>query len=193
MLQILLFYILTVISWLNRRLADSQSPLQNTTAAATITVPSSIQLTLPRTNKLISNKYETRTPAPNTVQSNALSGLPLRNPIIQNPNINQTTRMTARSMGVGITDNTIGISTFTKSGVSSTSTPMERINSLNKLPGNVAGSSSMPAIVENNNSSVPLNGTKTKSTSITLQGGLRRAGLSDKPILPSAYFPKTLH
>ncbi|KAK1137451.1 hypothetical protein K0M31_001961 [Melipona bicolor] len=182
-----------VISWLNRRLADNQSPLQNTTAAAAITVPSSIQLTLPRTNKLISNKYETRTPAPNTVQSNALSGLPLRNPIIQNPNINQTTRMAPRSMGVGITDNTIGISTFTKSGVSSTSTPMERINSLNKLPGNVAGSSSMPAIIENNNSSVPFNGTKTKSTSITLQGGLRRAGLSDKPILPSAYFPKTLH
>ncbi|XP_043605005.1 spindle assembly abnormal protein 6 homolog isoform X1 [Bombus pyrosoma] len=183
-----------VISWLNRRLADSQSPLQNATVAAPITVPSSTHLTLPRTNKLISNKYETRTSAPNTVQSNALSGLPLRNPIVQNPNINQTTRMTARSMGVGITDNTMGISTFNKSGqISSTSTPMERINSLNKLSGNVAGSSLVPVTVENNNSSVPPNGTKIKSTSVTLQSGLRRAGLSDKPILPSAYFPKTLH
>ncbi|PBC28108.1 Spindle assembly abnormal protein [Apis cerana cerana] len=184
-----------VISWLNRRLADSQSPLQNVTAAAPITVPSSIQLTLPRTNKLISNKYETRTPASNTVQmqTNTLSGVPLRNPIVQNPNINQTSRITARSMGVGITDNTIGISTFNKSGqISSTSTPMERINSLNKISG-TAAASSMPVIIENNNSSVPSNGTKTKSTSVTQQGGLRRAGLSDKPILPSAYFPKTLH
>ncbi|KAG6798544.1 spindle assembly abnormal protein 6 [Apis mellifera caucasica] len=184
-----------VISWLNRRLADSQSPLQNITAAAPITVPSSIQLTLPRTNKLISNKYETRTPTSNTVQmqTNTLSGVPLRNPIVQNPNINQTSRITARSMGVGITDNTIGISTFNKSGqISSTSTPMERINSLNKISG-TAAASSMPVIIENNNSSVPSNGTKTKSTSITQQGGLRRAGLSDKPILPSAYFPKTLH
>lgn len=184
-----------MISWLNRRLADSQSPLQNVTAAAPITVPSSIQLTLPRTNKLISNKYETRTPASNTVQmqTNTLSGVPLRNPIVQNPNINQTSRITARSMGVGITDNTIGISTFNKSGqISSTSTPMERINSLNKISG-TAAASSMPVIIENSNSSVPSNGTKTKSTSVTQQGGLRRAGLSDKPILPSAYFPKTLH
>lgn len=101
--------------------------------------------------------------------------------------------MTARSMGVGITDNTMGISTFNKSGqISSTSTPMERINSLNKLSGNVAGSSLVPVAVENN-SSVPPNGTKIKSTGVTLQSGLRRAGLSDKPILPSAYFPKTLH
>ncbi|XP_003707193.1 spindle assembly abnormal 6 [Megachile rotundata] len=182
-----------VISWLNRRLADNQSPLQSVTTAA-VTVPSSIQLTLPRTNKLITTKYETRTPVPSTVQPNTFSGLPLRNPVIQNPNINQTTRMTARSMGVGITDSTIGISTFNKSGqISSTSTPLERINSLNKLPGNAAGSSSMPAIAENNNLPVPSNGTKTKSTSATLQGGLRRGGLSDKPILPSAYFPKTLH
>lgn len=112
---------------------------------------------------------------------------------MQNPNINQTTRMTARSMGVGITDSTMGISTFNKSGqISSTSTPMERINSLNKLPGNVAGASSMPTATENN-PSVPSNGIKAKSTGVTLQGGLRRAGLSDKPILPSAYFPKTLH
>ncbi|KOC62868.1 Spindle assembly abnormal protein 6 like protein [Habropoda laboriosa] len=183
-----------VINWLNRRLTDNQSPLQNAAAAVPITVPSSIQLTLPRTNKLMTNKFETRTPVPITIQSNTLSGLPLRNPIVQNPNINQSTRMTARSMGVGITDSTVGISTFNKSGqISSTSTPMERINSLNKLPANVASSSSMPAIIENNNSSVPPNGTKTKSTSVTLQGGLRRAGLTDKPILPSAYFPKTLH
>ncbi|XP_053985082.1 spindle assembly abnormal protein 6 homolog [Hylaeus volcanicus] len=183
-----------VISWLNRRLADNQSPLQSATIAAPITVPSSVQLTLPRTNKLMTNKFETRTPAPSIAQSNTLSGLPMRNPIVQNPNINQTTRMTARSMGVGITDSTIGITTFNKTGqISSTSTPMERINSLNKLPGNVAGSSSMPAVIEDNNSSVPSNGTKGKSTSVTHQGGLRRAGLSDKPILPSAYFPKTLH
>lgn len=182
-----------VIGWLNRRLADNQSPLQSATAAP-VTIPSSVQLTLPRTNKLITNKFEMRTPAPSTVQSNLLSGLPMRNPIVQNPNINQTTRMTARSMGVGITDSTIGISAFNKSGqISSTSTPMERINSLNKLPGNVAGSSSMPTVIESNNPSVPSNGTKAKSTSVTLQGGLRRAGLSDKPILPSAYFPKTLH
>ncbi|XP_043258264.1 spindle assembly abnormal protein 6 homolog [Colletes gigas] len=183
-----------VISWLNRRLADNQSPLQNAAVAAPITVPSSIQLTLPRTNKLMGNKFETRTPAPSTVQSNTLSGLPMRNPIVQNPNINQTSRITARSMGVGITDSTMGISTFNKSGqISSTSTPMERINSLNKLPGNIAGPSSMPGVVENNNPSVPSNSTKAKSTTVTLQGGLRRAGLSDKPILPSAYFPKTLH
>lgn len=182
-----------MIGWLNRRLADNQSPLQSATAAP-VTIPSSVQLTLPRTNKLITNKFEMRTPAPSTVQSNLLSGLPMRNPIVQNPNINQTTRMTARSMGVGITDSTIGISAFNKSGqISSTSTPMERINSLNKLPGNVAGSSSMPTVIESNNPSVPSNGTKAKSTSVTLQGGLRRAGLSDKPILPSAYFPKTLH
>ncbi|CAK9826551.1 Spindle assembly abnormal protein 6 homolog [Anthophora retusa] len=183
-----------VINWLNRRLTDNQSPLQNAAAAVPITVPSSVQLTLPRTNKLISNKFETRTPAPVTIQSNTLSGLPMRNPIVQNPNINQNARMTARSMGVGITDSTVGISTFNKSGqISSTSTPMERINSLNKLPTNVASSSSMPAIIENNNPSVPSNGTKTKSTSVGLQGGLRRAGLTDKPILPSAYFSKTLH
>ncbi|XP_076667239.1 spindle assembly abnormal 6 [Andrena cerasifolii] len=182
-----------VISWLNRRLADNQSPLQSATVAAPITVPSSIQLTLPRTNKLITNKFETRTPAPSMMQTNPLSGMPMRNPIVQNPNINQTTRMTARSMGVGITDSTMGISTFNKSGqISSTSTPMERINSLNKLPGNVAGASSMPTVAENN-PSLPSNGIKAKGTSITLQGGLRRAGLSDKPILPSAYFPKTLH
>ncbi|XP_006622590.1 spindle assembly abnormal protein 6 homolog [Apis dorsata] len=182
-----------VISWLNRRLADSQSPLQNVTVAAPITIPSSIQLTLPRTNKLISNKYETRTPASNTIQTNTLSGVPLRNPIVQNPNINQTLRIAARSMSVGITDNTTGISTFNKSGqISSTSTPMERINSLNKISGSAAASS-MPVIIENNNLSVPSNGTKTKSTSVIQQSGLRRAGLSDKPILPSAYFPKTLH
>lgn len=182
-----------MISWLNRRLADSQSPLQNVTVAAPITIPSSIQLTLPRTNKLISNKYETRTPASNTIQTNTLSGVPLRNPIVQNPNINQTLRIAARSMSVGITDNTTGISTFNKSGqISSTSTPMERINSLNKISGSAAASS-MPVIIENNNLSVPSNGTKTKSTSVIQQSGLRRAGLSDKPILPSAYFPKTLH
>ncbi|XP_076172278.1 spindle assembly abnormal 6 [Ptiloglossa arizonensis] len=182
-----------VISWLNRRLADNQSPLQSATVPVPITVPSSVQLTLPRTNKLMTNKFEMRTPVPNTVQSNALFGLPMRNPIVQNPNINQTTRVTARTMGAGITDNTMGISTFNKSGqISSTSTPMERINSLNKLPGNTAGSSSMP-VVENNNPSVPSNGTKAKSTSVTLQSGLRRASSSDKPMLPSAYFPKSLH
>ncbi|XP_017892448.1 spindle assembly abnormal protein 6 homolog [Ceratina calcarata] len=181
-----------VISWLNRRLADTQSPLQNVTTSAPITVPSTIQLTLPRTNKYISSKYETRTPAPITVQS----GLPLRNPIVQNPNINQTSRPTARSTAVGNNiDSTIGISTFNKGGhISSTSTPLERINSLNKLPGNVGtGSSSVPA-TENNNMAVPTNnGTKNKGMSSNFQGGLRRTGFTDKPILPSAYFPKTLH
>ncbi|KAG7207088.1 hypothetical protein KM043_000967 [Ampulex compressa] len=184
-----------VINWLNRRLADNQSPLQSATMPTAVNVPSSIQLTLPRTNKLFSNRFETRTPAPSTVmQPSTLSGLPLRNPIVQNPNINQTARTSARSMGVGVSDNTVGLTTFNKSGqISSTSTPMERINALNKIPGSAVGASSMPAIIENNNPSVSSNGTKGKSTSALLQGGLRRAGLSDKPILPSAYFPKTLH
>ncbi|XP_032679014.1 spindle assembly abnormal protein 6 homolog [Odontomachus brunneus] len=184
-----------VISWLNRRLADNQSPLQSATTPAPITIPTSVPLTLPRTNKLFPNRYETRTPAPSTTQPSTLTGLPLKNPIVQNPNINQTTRTSARSMGVGVTDSSVGLNTFNKSGqISSTSTPMERFNSLNKISaGNPPGSSSVPAIIENNNPTVSSNGTKAKSTNIGLQGGLRRAGLSDKPILPSAYFPKTLH
>ncbi|EZA57680.1 hypothetical protein DMN91_002731 [Ooceraea biroi] len=179
-----------VISWLNRRLADSQ-PLQNATAnPAPVTVPPSIPLTLPRTNKLFPNRYETRTPAPNMMQPSTLSGL-LKNPNMQNLNINQTTRTTARSMGVGVTDSS-GLTTFKSGQISSTSTPMERFNLLNKTSGHP--STSAPIIIENNNGpAIMSNGTKAKSASVGLQGGLRRAGLSDKPILPSAYFPKTLH
>ncbi|XP_014611567.1 PREDICTED: spindle assembly abnormal protein 6 homolog [Polistes canadensis] len=181
-----------VINWLNRRLADNQSPLQSTTTPAPVTIPSSVQLTLPRSNKLYANRFETRTPAPGTIAPTTLSGLPLKNPIVQNPNINQTTRTTARSMGVG--DSTMGLSSINKAGqISSTSTPMDRINTLNKLPGNMPGMSSVPAIVESNNPCISSNGTKTKGSNVALQGGLRRAGLSDKQILPSAYFPKTLH
>lgn len=118
----------------------------------------------------------------------------MKNPIVQNPNINQTTRTTARSMGVGVTESSVGLTTFNKSPlISSTSTPMERFNSLNKISGNPPASTSAPAIIENNNGPVISNGTKVKTASVGLQGGLRRVGLSDKPILPSAYFPKTLH
>lgn len=183
-----------VISWLNRRLADNQSPLQSATTPAPVTIPSSVPLTLPRTNKLFPNRYETRTPAPSTIQPSTLSGLPMKNPIVQNPNINQTTRTTARSMGVGVTESSVGLTTFNKSAlISSTSTPLDRFNSLNKISGNPSASTSAPAIIENNNGPIISNGTKVKTASVGLQGGLRRAGLSDKPILPSAYFPKTLH
>lgn len=180
---------------MNRRLADNQSPLQSATTPAPVTMSSSVPLTLPRTNKLFPNRYETRTPAPSTIQPSTLSGLPMKNPIVQNPNINQTTRTTARSMGVGVTESSVGLTTFNKSPlISSTSTPMERFNSLNKMSGNPTASTSAPAIIENNNGpAVISNGTKMKTASVGLQGGLRRAGLSDKPILPSAYFPKTLH
>ncbi|XP_020288646.1 spindle assembly abnormal protein 6 homolog [Pseudomyrmex gracilis] len=184
-----------VISWLNRRLADNQSPLQSATTPAPVAIPS-VPLTLPRTTKLFPNRYETRTPAPSTTQHSTLSGLPMKNPIVQNPNINQTTRAAARSMGVGgITESSVGLTTFSKSGlISSTSTPMDRFNVINKASGNPPASTSAPAIIENNNGpTVISNGTKAKSASVGLQGGLRRAGLTDKPILPSAYFPKTLH
>ncbi|KAL6257926.1 hypothetical protein P5V15_011525 [Pogonomyrmex californicus] len=182
-----------VISWLNRRLADNQS--QSAITPAPVTISSSVPLTLPRTNKLFPNRYETRTPAPSTTQPSTLSGLPMKNPIVQNPNINQTTRTTARSMGVGVTESSMGLTTFNKSPlISSTSTPMDRFNSFNKISGNPPASTSAPAIIENNNGpAVISNGTKTKTANVGLQGGLRRAGLSDKPILPSAYFPKTLH
>lgn len=183
-----------VISWLNRRLADNQSPLQSATTPAPVIFPSTVPLTLPRANKLFPNRYEMRTPAPSTIQPSTLSGL-MKNPIVQNPNIHQTTRTTARSMGVGVTENSVGLATFNKSSlISSTSTPMERFNAMNKASGNPPASTSAPTIIENNNGpTVITNGTKTKTASIGLQGGLRRAGLSDKPILPSAYFPKTLH
>lgn len=174
-------------------MADNQLSLQNATTPAPVTISSSVPLTLPRTNKLFSNRFETRTLASSTIQPSTLTGLPLRNPIVQNPNINQTTRTTARSMGVGVTDSSVVLTTFNKTGqIPSTSTPMERFNSLNKISGNPSGPSSMPAIIENNNPTSS-NSTKAKSTNIGLQGGLRRVGLSDKPILPSAYFPKTLH
>ena len=192
------FFCVSVISWLNRRLADSQSPLASATTPAPMTAPSIVQLTLPRTNRFFPTKYETRTPAPVSTHSNMpMSGLPLRNPIVQNPNINQTARTTARSTGVGISDNTPGLANFNKTGqITSTSTPMDRINGFNqKLPntGSGSGASSMPAIIENNNLPMSSNhSTKPKSTSSLMQGGLRRA-VMDKPLLPSSYFPKSLH
>lgn len=179
-----------MISWLNRRLADGQSPLHSATTPAPTTVPTSIQLTLPRTNKFFPNRFETRTPAPSSTQGNVpYSGMHFRNPIVQNPNINQTMRTSARSTGVGVADSTAGLN-FNKTGqISSTSTPLERLNGFNKSP-NSGGTSNVPPIIENNNAPPTMNG-KVKSTT-NLQGGLRRAVL-DKPLLPSAYFPKTLH
>ena len=164
--------------------------MHSASTPAPTTVPTSIQLTLPRTNKFFPNRFETRTPAPSTTPAHApLSGFPLRNPIIQNPNINQTIRTSARSTGVGIADSTAGLN-FNKSGqISSTSTPLDRLNGLNKSP-NSGGTSTVPPIIENNNAPPTMNG-KAKSSS-NLQGGLRRA-VFDKPLLPSAYFPKTLH
>ncbi|XP_011496647.1 PREDICTED: spindle assembly abnormal protein 6 homolog [Ceratosolen solmsi marchali] len=177
-----------VISWLNRRLADVHSPIQSVTATTSVTMPQSMQLTLPRTNKFMPNRFETRTPAPSTSQPVSLSGLPLRNPIVQNPNINQTSRTCGRSMGVGITENSPGIN-FKTGQISNTSTPVERANSLSKI----SSANSVPAIIENNNVPAPaMNGIKPKSVGSSLQGGLRRVVL-DKPLLPSAYFPKTLH
>lgn len=175
-----------VISWLNRRLADNQTPLHSATNAVS-TVPTSIQLTLPRTNKFVPNRFETRTPAPSTTHANAsLSGLSLRNPIMPNSNIN---RSSARSTGVGVADMTNGVN-FNKTGqISSTSTPLDRLNGLSKSP-NSGGTTTVPPIIENNNAPSMMNG-KAKSTS-NLQGGLRRSVL-DKPLLPSSYFPKTLH
>lgn len=168
-------------------MADNQTPLHSATNAMT-SVPTSIQLTLPRTNKFIPNRFETRTPAPSTTQANAssLSALPLRNSIMQNSNIN---RSSARSTGVGVSDMTSGMN-FNKPGqISSTSTPLDRMNGLSKSP-NSGGISTVPPIIENNNAPFMANG-KAKSTS-NLQGGLRRSVL-DKPLLPSSYFPKTLH
>ena len=98
-------------------------------------------------------------------------------------------RSSARSTGVGVADSTSGLN-FNKTGqISSTSTPLDRPNSLSKSP-NSGGTSNVPPVIENNNAPPTMNG-KAKSTS-NLQGGLRRAVL-DKPLLPSAYFPKTLH
>lgn len=176
-----------VISWLNRRLVE-QSPLTSATTTASVPISQPMQLTLPRTNKFISNRFETRTPATNnTNQPISLTGLPLKNPIAQNPNINHTARSTARSTGVGVADNSTGVN-FKAGQISSTSTPVERANSQNKINN----TNSVPAIIENNNGPAPtINGTKFKNTGTTLQGGLRRA--YDKPLLPSAYFPKTLH
>ncbi|XP_066593069.1 spindle assembly abnormal protein 6 homolog [Prorops nasuta] len=181
-----------VINWLNRRLADNQLPLQSGTPGP-ITVPSSVHLTLPRTNKLFHNRFETRTPAPNGVQPVTLNTLPFRNPIVQISNSSQSNRSTTRTTTNGITDNTVGLTTFNKSGqISSTSTPVERANSLNKVAGNTGGTSSAPTIMENNSPPILSNTLKSKTATGTMQGGLRRAALSDKPILPSAYF-KSLH
>lgn len=182
-----------VISWLNKRLADQHSPLQSatTTTAAAATFPQSMQLTLPRTSKFMSNRFETRTPASNASQPMSLSGLPLRNPIVQNPNINQTTaRSSARSTGVGVADNNSPGMNFKSGQISSTSTPLERVSS---HQGKNSQAPPVPAIIENNNVPAPaINGKPKSAGSSSLQGGLRRA-VMDKPLLPSAYFPKTLH
>ncbi|KAK0170132.1 hypothetical protein PV328_010732 [Microctonus aethiopoides] len=200
-----------VISWLNRRLADVQSPIQGSTTPAAISVPSTFQLTLPRQNKFLTSKFETRSPATQH-HSIPLTGLPIRTPIMQNTNSNHSARPTTggRSAGVGIvTDSTVGTATFNRTGqISSTSTPMDRLNILQKFSSNgnfventttapttsigaVATASASGAIQENNN--VPLTSVgRSKSASSTLQGGLRRVN-SDKPLLPSAYFPKPLH
>ncbi|KAG8039055.1 hypothetical protein G9C98_003362 [Cotesia typhae] len=204
-----------VISWLNRRLAESQSPLQSaTTSAVPISIPSTFQLTLPRQNKFSTSKIEKRTPITGTTTTTTanhsvpMTGLPLRNPsVLLNPSANQTGRLTTtggRSTGVGITDSTVGITTFNRPGqITSTSTPMDRLNILNKLPGNpitptttsvtTNGITSTPANTDNNNMAIGTVG-KSKSApgSTTFQGGLRRAN-SYKPLLPSAYFPKSLH
>lgn len=174
-----------VINWLNKRLTDQHNTFPVVTGS---TLPQSVQLTLPRTNKFMSSRFETRTPATNPAQPMSLSGLPLRNPIVQNPNINQTARSTARSMGVGIADNLAGFKTGL---ISSTSTPVDRTNSQNKITNNMGNTNMVPPIIENNNAPA-INGIKPKSAGSSLQGGLRRAVL-DKPLLPSAYFPKTLH
>ncbi|XP_008553655.1 spindle assembly abnormal protein 6 homolog isoform X1 [Microplitis demolitor] len=199
-----------VISWLNRRLAESQSPLQSaTTSAVPISIPSTFQLTLPRQNKFSTSKFETRTPitAATTTATNhsvPIAGLPLRNPaVLSNPSANQTGRLTTtggRSTGVGITDSTVGIMTFNRPGqITSTSTPLDRLNVLNKLPGNpitttttTNGVTSAPAITDNNMALGSVGKSKSASGPTTLQGGLRRAN-SYKPLLPSAYFPKSLH
>lgn len=186
---IVLFLPFPVISWLNRRLADNQSP---TTVAQPIMVPSSVQLTLPRTSKSFPTRFEPRPPMSNGPQASVpLTGHLLRNPIVQNPNINQTARTTGRNMGVGVTDTTGGLSAFNKTGqITCTSTPMERGNLLAKAQP--SGASSMPTIAENNNPPLSAGNSRPKSVSGTMQGGLRRAVL-DKPLLPSAYFPKSSH
>ncbi|XP_012252591.2 spindle assembly abnormal protein 6 homolog [Athalia rosae] len=185
-----------VISWLNRRLAENQSPSQSATVAQPIMVPSSVQLTLPRTSKSFPSRFEARTPAAsNGPQSSVpVTGHLLRNPIVQNPNINQTARTTARNTGVGITDTSSGLTAFNKPGqISCTSTPMDRGNLLGKVTVTSApGTSSMPTIAENNNPPPLSANTRPKSVTSTMQGGLRRAVL-DKPLLPSAYFPKSSH
>ncbi|CAG5093737.1 Similar to SASS6: Spindle assembly abnormal protein 6 homolog (Gallus gallus) [Cotesia congregata] len=201
-----------VISWLNRRLAESQSPLQSaTTSAVPISIPSTFQLTLPRQNKFSTSKFETRTPITGTTTTTTanhsvpMTGLPLRNPsVLLNPSANQTGRLTTtggRSTGVGITDSTVGITTFNRPGqITSTSTPMDRLNILNKLPGNpitptttTVTTNGITSTPDNNNMAIGTVG-KSKSApgSTTFQGGLRRAN-SYKPLLPSAYFPKSLH
>ncbi|XP_034936118.1 spindle assembly abnormal protein 6 homolog [Chelonus insularis] len=177
-----------VISWLNRRLTDAQSPLQSATTPAPIVVPSSFQMTLPRPSKYLSTKYDTRTPYHNV----PLSATSSKNPTTQISSTNQTGRLASgRTTGVGITDSTIGLVTFSRTGqITNTSTPLERINAMNKLPNTLPESVSNPVINENNNMLLQNVG-KSKSTS-GLTGGLRRA-ISEKPTLPSAYFPKTLH
>ncbi|XP_063991318.1 spindle assembly abnormal protein 6 homolog [Diachasmimorpha longicaudata] len=183
-----------VISWLNRRLADNQMPLQNVTTPVAINVPSNFQLTLPRTNKFITNKYDSKTPTTGTTlqQSAPLTGgFNLRNGI-QTSNANQTSRTSPGRAGLGlITDNTVEPGGFTRTGhMGSTSTPMERMNIYHKLPS--AGLVEIAGVNggnENNNGPLGSNMVRSKSATGV---GLRRAVL-DKPLLPSAYFSKPLH
>lgn len=182
-----------VISWLNRRLADVQSPLQAATPTA-INVPSNFQLTLPRTNKFLTSKYETKTPTTGVTQSAPATGFHLRNSNIQNvqnaQNSNGTRGSPVRSAGVGlITDSTVGQAAFNRGGhITSTSTPMERINMYHKLPNQ-----GLMETQSNENNNAGVSGmVKSKSTSGLGQAGLRRAVL-DKPLLPSAYFSRPLH
>lgn len=90
-------------------------------------------------------------------------------------------------------DNSVGPSNFTKAQMMGTSTPLDRVNgAINNNKVSPTITNSVPAIVENNNS-VPLNSNaKSKTATNGLHSGLRRAVL-DKPLLPSAYFPKSLH
>ncbi|XP_046426131.1 spindle assembly abnormal protein 6 homolog [Neodiprion virginianus] len=186
-----------VISWLNRRLTDNQSSGQTSTIGQPIMVPPSVQLTLPRTSKSFPTRFEARSANSNGPQASVpLTGHLLRNPIVQNPNINQTARTTARNMGVGVTDTTSSLAAFNKTGqITCTSTPLERGNILSKaLPsaGVATTTASLPTIAENNNPPLSVGNTRSKSAMGVMQGGLRRAVL-DKPLLPSAYFPKSSH
>ncbi|XP_014211968.1 spindle assembly abnormal protein 6 homolog [Copidosoma floridanum] len=194
-----------VINWLNRRLADVHTPLQSATTVLTtapIALPSSIQLTLPRTNKFMTNRFEPRASAGCNTATGApqplatLSGLTLRNSIaLPNSNLHlPSARGTSRSTGVGVTDNVTSIITNLKSGNQLTSTPIERAGSQNKLTSvNTMMLSDGNEDINGPVSTVAMNsGTlKPKNSLNTHLGGLKRT-MFNKPLLPSSYFPKTL-